>query len=455
MERILTRHTQYDDQTSLAAALARGAYAGLRKALSMSPGEVIGEVTTSGLRGRGGAGFPTGRKWSFIHPQPGHPVYLLCNADESEPGTFKDHLLLERDPHMVLEGVCIAAYAIGAHVAYIYLRGEYASIGAVLERALAELHADGILGGTLLGSEFALDIRLQLGAGAYICGEETGLIQSLEGKRAYPRVRPPFPAVHGFANEPTVVNNVETLANLPWIIQHGGAAYASLGTQQSPGTKLISVCGAVNRAGVYEIEMGYPLMQFLGHEAGGVLHGRALKAVIPGGTSVPILTADEAKPVTLDYESMRGAGTLLGSGGMIVFDETIDMPRALLNIAEFYAHESCGECTPCREGTGWFAWILRRLVNGDGRPSDLDLLLRLCGTIEGRTICALGDAAVQPVRSFLSKFRPEFEALVPRVATPGPDWQHHGHGPRSARHGPPAEEAWRSEPVVGPPLARY
>lgn len=454
MERILTLHADQGDQPRLAVARERGAYDGLRKALGLTRHQIIAEVTASGLRGRGGAGFPTGRKWDFIRPQPGQPVYLLCNADESEPGTFKDRYLMERDPHLVLEGLCIAAYAIGAHDVFVYLRGEYASVGSILAAALAEAGEAGILGATLLDSPYELRINLQLGAGAYICGEETGLISSLEGKRGYPRVRPPFPAVHGFGQQPTVVNNVETLANLPWIILHGGEAFATLGTERSTGTKLISVCGAVNRPGVYEVEMGYPLRDFLAREAGGILDGRALKALIPGGTSVPILTAREAEDVTLDFESMQHAGTMLGSGGMIVFDQTVAMPGALATIANFYAHESCGECTPCREGTGWFAWIIARVLAGEGRPNDLEQLLRICANVEGRTICGLGDAAVQPVRSFITKFRAEFEALLPADQDTRPDWQRHGHGPRAARHGPLGQEAAWAEPVAGPSSAR-
>ncbi len=454
MERILTQHTDDDGQTRLAVAREHGAYEGLRKALTMTPAEVTAEVTASGLRGRGGAGFPTGRKWSFIRPQPNQAVYLLCNADESEPGTFKDRFLMEHDPHLVIEGLCIAAYAIGAHVVYVYLRGEYASVARVLEAALAEAREAGILGQTLRDSSYELSIRVQLGAGAYICGEETGLIQSLEGKRGYPRVRPPFPAVHGFVQQPTVVNNVETLANLPWIMLHGGDAFAQIGTPQSSGTKLISICGAVNRPGVYEVPMGYSLREFLAHEAGGILDGGAFKAVIPGGTSVPILTAQEAEAVSIDFESMQRAGTMLGSGGTIVFDERASMPHALATIADFYAHESCGECTPCREGTGWFSWIIARLLAGEGRPNDLDQLLRICDNVEGRTICGLGDAAVQPVRSFITKFRPEFEALLPTTKDARPDWQRHGHGPRTARFEAPSEEAAHSEPVAGLPSAR-
>ncbi len=453
MAQILTRNVSDPAQRELSTALRSSAYLGLRQALTLPPHEVVAEIEASGLRGRGGAGFPTGRKWSFIHAQAGQPVYLLCNADESEPGTFKDHYLIERDPHLVLEGVAIAAYAIGAHRAYIYMRGEYTGVAETLGRALAEAIEARIIGPNCMNSGYDLSIAIQLGAGAYICGEETGLIQSLEGRRAYPRVRPPFPAVHGFLQEPTVVNNVETLACVARIMAEGAQAFSDLGTGRSTGTKLISVSGAVERPGVYEVEMGYPLMELLEHEAGGIRHGRKLKGVIPGGTSVPILTADEAAPLTIDYESMQGAGTMLGSGGMIVFDEETSMPHALLRIAEFYAHESCGECTPCREGTGWMAWVLRRLLAGEGRPGDLDLLLRVGGNIEGRTICGLGDAAVQPVRSFIHKFRAEFEALLPAAAPREPDWQRHGHGPRTGRFGPPAEEAARSQAVDGPPTA--
>ena len=453
MPSYLTRHVGDPSQTSLATATNHGAYLGLKQALSLPREEVIAEIEASGLRGRGGAGFPTGRKWSFIHPQQGESVYLLCNADESEPGTFKDHYLMERDPHLVLEGVAIAAYAIGSHHAYVYMRGEYLSLARIMARALGEALEAGVLGGNCLGSGYELQVSIQLGAGAYICGEETGLIQSLEGKRAYPRVRPPFPAGHGFLSEPTVVNNVETLASAARIMAEGAEAFAAMGTERSRGTKLISVSGAVAKPGVYEVELGYPLLEFLQHEAGGVRLGRRLKAIIPGGTSVPVLTADEAAPLTIDYESMQSAGTMLGSGGMIVFDETTAMPHALLRIAEFYAHESCGECTPCREGTGWMAWVLRRLLAGEGRPKDLELLLRVGDNIEGRTICGLGDASVQPVRSFIQKFRGEFEALLPQAHPTDPLWQIHGHGPRTGRFRSPAEEAAHSQAVEGPPTA--
>lgn len=409
--KILLANIDKPDQVRIDKYRERGGYRGLEKALQMEPAAVIEEVKVSGLRGRGGAGFPTGMKWSFVPKNTGKPVYLLCNADESEPGTFKDRILMERDPHLLIEGMAIASYALGCHLAYIYLRGEYEFILPTLERALEEAYGAGILGPSVMGRDYALDIYVHLGQGAYICGEETALIESLEGYRGYPRIKPPFPATHGFLDSPTVVNNVETLCALPWIIQHGGAAYAAIGTEKSKGTKLFSVSGHVNKPGVYEVEMGYPLLDLIYNEAGGIPNGRKLKAVIPGGSSVPVLTAEECQGVTLDYESLLKAGSMLGSGGMMVFDETTSMPEVLSVIADFYAHESCGQCTPCREGTGWAAKILRNLLAGKGKPSDIDLLLRIADMMEGKTICPLADADVMPIRSFVTKFRSEFEAL--------------------------------------------
>ncbi len=456
MTKILSEHAEYPDQQELTAAKRRGAYEAWHQVLAQRPADVIGEVADSGLRGRGGAGFPTGRKWRFLQFDAERPPYLLCNADESEPGTFKDHWLLEHDPHRVIEGILIAAYAIQAREAFLYIRGEYASLLPGIGRALEEARAEGLVGPNVLSSDYSLDIIVVVGAGAYICGEETGLMESLEGKRAYPRVRPPFPAVRGFNGRPTVVNNVETLANLPWIIHHGAEAFRAVGTSDSPGTKLVSLSGCISRPGVYEIPMGYPLKQLLEQEGGGPLPDRYFKAVIPGGTSVPVLTAEEIEGVTIDFESMRQAGTLLGSGGMIVFDDSVSMPPMLRAISHFYATESCGECTPCREGTGWMAAIVDRLLDGRPQVDDLDRLLRIGNNIEGRTICGLGDAAVQPVRSFVSKFRQEFEALLHDSSTSNaPDWQTHGHGPRTARHGLVAEEIVRSEPVTGRPTYRW
>ena len=409
MTKVLLSNIDRPEQVKLETYRASGGYRGLEKALKLDQAAVIEEVKASGLRGRGGAGFPTGMKWGFVPRNSPKPTYLLCNADESEPGTFKDRLLMERDPHLLIEGMAIACYALNCHLSYIYLRGEYEFIAHILQKALDEAYEAKILGPSLMGRDFALDIFLHLGEGAYICGEETALIESLEGYRGYPRLKPPFPAVSGFLASPTVVNNVETLCAVPWIIQNGAAAYASMGTEKSKGTKLFSVSGHVNKPGVYEVEMGYPLLDFIKNESGGIPNGRKLKAVIPGGSSVPVLTAQECESVVLDYESLAKAGSMLGSGGVIVFDETTKMPEVLSVIADFYAHESCGQCTPCREGTGWAAKILRNIVAGKGKRSDLDLLLKIANMMEGKTICPLADADVMPIRSFVNKFRNEFE----------------------------------------------
>jgi NADH-quinone oxidoreductase subunit F len=411
MNKILLANTDQPDQTKIEKYRERGGYLALEKALKIEQTAVVEEVKASGLRGRGGAGFPTGMKWGFVPRNTGKPTYLLCNADESEPGTFKDRLLMERDPHLMIEGMAIACYALNCHLSYIYIRGEYEFVAHTVQKALDEAYAAGILGPSVLGRDFSLDIFLHLGQGAYICGEETSLIESLEGYRGYPRIKPPFPASHGFLASPTVVNNVETLCALPWIINNGAAAHAAIGTEKSKGTKLFSVSGHVNKPGVYEVDLGYPLLDFINNESGGVSNGGRLKAVIPGGSSVPVLSAAECEGVLLDYESLLKAGTMLGSGGMIVFDDTTKMPEVLSVIADFYAHESCGQCTPCREGTGWAAKVLRNLVAGKGKRSDIDLLLRIADMMEGKTICPLADADVMPIRSFVTKFRSEFEAL--------------------------------------------
>jgi NADH-quinone oxidoreductase subunit F len=396
---------------TLAGYRNTGGYRALEKALAMEPTAIIDDVKASGLRGRGGAGFPTGMKWGFVPRNTGKPTYLLCNADESEPGTFKDRLLLERLPHMLIEGMAIASYALGCHLSYIYMRGEFGFLERPIERALEEAYEAKILGPSVLGRDYSLDIHLHLGQGAYICGEETSLIESLEGYRGYPRIKPPFPATHGLFASPTVVNNVETLCALPWIIENGGAAYGAIGTEKSKGTKLFSVSGDIAKPGVYEVDMGYPLMDFINNECGGVPGGRKLKAVIPGGSSVPVMMAHECEGVLLDYESLLKAGSMLGSGGMIVLDDSRHMPEVLSVIADFYAHESCGQCTPCREGTGWAAKILRGVVSGKGKRADIDLLLKIADMMEGKTICPLADADVMPIRSFVTKFRSEFEAL--------------------------------------------
>jgi NADH-quinone oxidoreductase subunit F len=411
MNRILLANIDKPDQKSIAGYKARGGYRALEKALKMEQTALIEEVKASGLRGRGGAGFPTGMKWGFVPRNTGKPTYLLCNADESEPGTFKDRILMEHDPHLLIEGMAIACYALNCHLSYIYMRGEFEFMAGTVQNALDEAYEAGVLGPSVMGRDFALDLYLHLGQGAYICGEETSLIESLEGYRGYPRIKPPFPAVQGFLASPTVVNNVETLCALPWILNNGAAAYSAIGTEKSKGTKLFSVSGHVARPGVYEVDLGYPLLDFIREEAGGVANGRKLKAVIPGGSSVPVLTAAECEGVLLDYESLAKAGSMLGSGGMIVFDETVKMPEVLSVIADFYAHESCGQCTPCREGTGWAAKVLRNMVEGKGKKSDINLLLKIADMMEGKTICPLADADVMPIRSFLTKFRAEFEAM--------------------------------------------
>ncbi|MGH7829232.1 MAG: NADH-quinone oxidoreductase subunit NuoF, partial [Candidatus Binatia bacterium] len=347
MEKILLRNVDLPDSHTLTVYESHGGYRALKKILrEMSPEQLIADVKASGLRGRGGAGFPTGMKWSFVPKDSSKPKYVVCNADESEPGTFKDRLLIERDPHSIIEGTTLAAYAVQSHTAFIYIRGEFAFGSKILQRAIDEAHRAGYLGKNILGSGYDLDLILHRGAGAYICGEETGLLSSLEGGRGWPKVKPPFPATHGLFGCPTVVNNVETLATLPWIIDQGAAKYAVLGTEKSKGTKLFSVSGHIRKPGVYELEMGYSLKQFLEVDCGGVPNGRKLKAVIPGGASMPVLRGDEIEPVRMDYESMQTAGTLLGSGGVIVMDDSTCMVKAALNIARFFAHESCGQCTP-------------------------------------------------------------------------------------------------------------
>jgi NADH-quinone oxidoreductase subunit F len=342
----------------------------------------------------------------------GKPVYLLNNADESEPGTFKDRLLLERDPHLCIEGMMIAAWALGANWSSAYIRGEYAYPTERMNQAIAQAYAKGYLGKNIFGSNFSFDIVVHRGAGAYICGEETALINSLEGYKGQPRIKPPFPAVSGLYQCPTVVNNTETLAALPWIILNGGKAYSAIGTEKSPGTKLFSASGHINKPGVYEVTMGYPILDFIENECGGVRGGKKLKAVIPGGSSVPVLRAESLKGVNLDYESIRDAGSMLGSGGFIVMDETTDMVDAVINLQHFYTHESCGQCTPCREGARWVEKIFHRIEEERGAPSDLMLVRDVCSQIAGHTICPFGDALVTPALSFIQQFPEEFDRKV-------------------------------------------
>ena len=398
-----------------------GGYASVEKAFKMTPAEIVDEVKKSGLRGRGGAGFPTGMKWSFLAKPEGVPRYLVCNADESEPGTFKDRYLMEFLPHLLIEGLIVSSYAIGSNRTYIYIRGEYKWIIEILEQAITEAKNNGFLGKNILGSGFDCEIYVHSGAGAYICGEETSLLESLEGKRGYPRIKPPFPAIKGLWDCPTVVNNVETLAAVVPIINMGGAEYAKIGIGKSTGTKLVSACGNVTRPGVYELEMNISVEEFIyGDEyCRGIPKGRRLKACIPGGSSVPIvpanLTLKTAKGETrmMTYESLADGGfqtgTMMGSGGFIVFDEDQCVVRHTLTLARFYRHESCGQCSPCREGTGWMEKILHNIEYGKGKMSDIDLLWDIQSKIEGNTICPLGDAAAWPVAAAIRHFRDEFE----------------------------------------------
>lgn len=402
-----------------------GGYAAVEKALkTMTPDALVEEVKTSGLRGRGGAGFPTGMKWSFLAKPEGVPRYLVCNADESEPGTFKDRYLMERIPHLLVEGMIVSSFALGANTSYIYIRGEYFYIVRILEKAIEEAYAAGFLGKNILGTGYDLDLYVHPGAGAYICGEETALIESLEGKRGNPRIKPPFPAVKGLYQCPTVVNNVETIAAVVPIVNMGGAEYAKIGVGRSTGTKLISASGHINKPGVYEIELGVPVEEFIYSDeyCGGIKNGKKLKAVVAGGSSVPILPGElilktaQGEPRLMSYESLAeggfATGTMLGSGGFIVMDETASIVKNLWNFSRFYHHESCGQCSPCREGTGWMEKILHRIMDGHGKQSDIDLLWDLQKNIEGKTICPLGDAAAWPVASAIRHFRAEFEEYV-------------------------------------------
>jgi NADH-quinone oxidoreductase subunit F len=392
----------------------RGGYEGLKKALGMTPEAVIEEIKNSGLRGRGGAGFPTGLKWSFMPKNSGKPHYLCCNADESEPGTFKDREIMRWTPHALLEGCALACHAIGAERGYIYVRGEFTVEYKILEGAIKEAYDKGALGANALGSGKRIDLVLFRGAGAYICGEETALMNSIEGRRGNPRIKPPFPAAAGVFGMPTTINNVETLVATPHIIVRGAEWYKSLcrGNPKSTGTKLISVCGHVQRPGNYEVVMGSSMKELIYDMAGGMRPGRTLKAVIPGGSSVPIMTAAEVEDCQLDYEGVAAKGSMLGSGGMIVMDDSTDLVYQIMRLARFYAHESCAQCTQCREGTAWTTRILERMLAGKGRIEDLDLLLDLSDNMTGKTICVLSDSCAAPVVSGIKKFRGEFEAYL-------------------------------------------
>ncbi len=421
-KKLLFKHIDVPGIKDFTVYRSKNGYEAVEKALkTMSPDEVQEEVKKSGLRGRGGAGFPAGMKWSFLDRKSDKPRYLVCNADESEPGTFKDRYLIEHIPHLLVEGMILSSYALGANTSYIYVRGEMKTPIKILENAISEAYANGFLGKNILGTSYSLDLYVQPGGGAYICGEETALLESLEGKRGNPRMKPPFPAISGLYGSPTVVNNVETISAVVPIINDGGDAYAQIGIGKSTGTKLISACGNINKPGVYEIELGLPVEEFIFSDeyCGGIWKNKRLKAVVPGGSSVPILPAElilktlQGEPRLMSYESLSdggfASGSMLGSGGFIVFDEDACIVRNTWNFSRFYHHESCGQCSPCREGTGWMEKVLHRIENGHGNERDIDLLVEVAKKIEGNTICPLGDAAAWPVASAIRHFREEFE----------------------------------------------
>jgi NADH-quinone oxidoreductase subunit F len=407
---LLFAHAEGRDLTRLTEYEQVGGYASLKKALKMERQAVLDELVAANVRGRGGAGFPMGRKASFL-PKPGEtkkPIYLVANADESEPGTFKDREIIARLPHMFIEGIVIACHTIGASAAFVYIRGEYLAEFEILRDALDEARRAGLVGSNILGSGWSLPVVVHRGAGAYICGEETGMLESLEGKRGQPRTKPPFPAISGVYASPTLINNVETLATVPKIIEMGGAAYAKLGLEGSTGTRVFSLSGNVVRGGNYELELGTTLRELIYDLGGGIPQGRELKAIIPGGSSMPVLTADQVD-TKLDFDSMVEAGTMLGSGGVIVMDDRCCMVQLGIRVAQFYEHESCGKCTPCREGTRWMVALLRKIEAGEASQGELDLLLDVCDRVLGNCLCPLGDAAAMPVASYVAKFRDEYQ----------------------------------------------
>jgi NADH-quinone oxidoreductase subunit F len=412
--RVLSEYFGDPEARTLEGWKKRGGYEALRKALEIGPGEVIDVVKASGLRGRGGAGFPTGVKWSFMPKDDSRqPHYLLINADESEPGAFKDRELCRWTPHQLIEGALIGAFAMRAKHIYIYMRGEFFEPAQIVGRAIEEAYAAGIAGEDVMGSGVSIDVTLHLGAGAYICGEETALMNSLEGRRGQPRIKPPFPAVVGAFGKPTTINNVETLCAVPHIISKGAEWYRSFGTEKSPGTKLFNMSGHLVRRGNFELPLGFPLQELIYDVCGGIRDGRKLKAVIPGGSSVPILAAHECD-INMDYESVAAAGTMLGTASVIVMDDRTNMVKQVRRIVDFYAHESCGQCTPCREGTQWLSKIMRRIEVGLGTMEDIDVLLDLSRNMTGTTICVLSDSAAAPVVSSIEKFRDEYLALIKR-----------------------------------------
>ena len=411
--RVVSKNFAIEGSETLDVYLANDGYKAFRKAKEMTPEAIIEEVKTSGLRGRCGAGFPTGLKWSFVPRTSPKPRVIVVNADESEPGTCKDRLLMEYDPHQLIEGILIAGLAVDAHKGYIYIRGEYRYLIDSMDRAIDEAYAKGYLGNNVAGTGFQFDLCTHSGAGAYECGEETALLDSIEGKRGIPRMKPPFPAVAGAWALPTLLNNVETFSAIPPIIRDGGPAFAALGTPKNGGTRLVCISGHVNKPGVYELPLGFPMLRAIYEVAGGIPGGKKLKAVVPGGSSCPILRAEECD-IPMDYDTLAKVGSMLGSGGMVVLDETTDMVRFALRIMKFYAHESCGWCIPCREGTTWLKKILQRFYEGQGRREDISMLGELSKNMLGRTFCALGDAAALPTISIVEKFTEDFEAYLAR-----------------------------------------
>ncbi len=405
---IISYRFDLPNPASIDTYLANDGYVAIKKVLGMTPEAIIDELKVSSLRGRGGAGFPTGMKWSFVPRNTGKPTYVICNSDESEPGTCKDRLLMENDPHQLIEGMLIAGWTIKSNKGYIFIRGEYRYLIDIVDRAIAEAYQRGYLGKNILGSGWDFDLYTHTGAGAYECGEESALLESLEGKRGIPRLKPPFPAVVGAFQSPTILNNCETYSAIPWIFRNGGAAYAALGTPKNGGTRLVCVSGHVNKPGVYELPMGFNLLRIVNEVCGGVRNGKKLKAIIPGGSSSPVLRADECD-IPYDFDSLAKAKTMAGSGGVVVLDEDTDIVAVALRTIKFYAHESCGWCIPCREGTNWLKKILSRYHEGFGDESDIDLIAELANNMLGRTFCALGDAAAMPTAGFVAKFRNEFE----------------------------------------------
>ncbi len=411
MEKILLRNIENPNSHDINEYIKAGGYKALLKAMEMKPADIVSEVRKSGLRGRGGAGFPTGMKWAFASADPKKPRYMLCNADEGEPGTFKDRPILEKNPHLLIEGMIISGYALEAEYGYIYIRGEYPAAKDILDAAIKQAHEKGYLGDNVSGKGVRFHLYVHQGAGAYICGEETALIESLEGKRGQPRIKPPFPVNEGFLSKPTIINNVETLANIPYIIEIGADAYAEIGSPDCPGPKLYSVSGHVKRPGVYELPMGITLREIIYDHCGGIRGDKKFKAVIPGGISTPILPAD-AIDCPMDFVNMPKHGSMLGSGAVMVFDETVDLVKVCYRAIKFFEHESCGKCTPCREGVGWMRAILERISGGSGTAEDIDLLIEVSNNITGKTFCPLGDGAAMVVQNFVKNFRSEFEEKI-------------------------------------------